>query len=224
MPEPFHFAGFAGPRYTQTPDEVFDVLLPVLSGAELKVLLYIIRRTFGWRKDADRISLSQIQHGITRADGAALDHGTGLAKSTAVAAIKGLETMGIIEAVRSKSDARGYESTTYRLRLAAPLSENRTSHVQKSDPPLVRESDRQQTTESTNRENGSDELHRAALKADLRARCKRYGVTLYGEQFMLDAWLASADRTIFSEQLNRVLPTANSLTQAAFDMGIREQR
>lgn len=174
MPEPFHFAGFAGPRYTQTPDEVFDVLLPVLSGAELKVLLYIIRRTFGWRKDADAISLSQIMHGITRADGTALDHGTGLAKSTAVAAIKGLETMGIIEAVRSKSEARGYESTTYRPRLAAPLSENPTSHVQKSDPPLVRESDIQQTPESTNK-NGSDVLARASFDNQIRLLCKQQG-------------------------------------------------
>src|SRR5689334_14113947 len=168
MPDaPFHFGGFTGPRYTQTPDELFDVLLPVLSGAELKVLLYIIRRTFGWRKDADAISLSQIMHGITRADGTPLDHGTGLAKSTAITAIKGLEDKGCIEAVRSKTDARGFETTTYRPCMAAGLSENRTSHVQKSDPPLVRESDIQETPVTTNNKNGSDNswpLVRAAFK------------------------------------------------------------
>jgi hypothetical protein len=39
------FQGFASPNYAQVPDALFDELLPDLSGAELKVLLYIIRRT-----------------------------------------------------------------------------------------------------------------------------------------------------------------------------------
>jgi hypothetical protein len=179
VPEPFHFSGFAGPRYTQTPDELFDVLLPVLSGAELKVLLYIIRRTFGWRKDADTISLSQIMHGITKADGTPLDHGTGLAKSTAIAAIKGLEAKGIIEAVRSgNTGARGFETTSYRPRLAAPLSDNPTSLVQKSDLPLVRESDIQQTDVTTYNKNGSEPglSERIQLETEIRTfagRCRQ---------------------------------------------------
>lgn len=51
------------------PDGLFDILLPRLSGAELKVLLYIVRRTFGWKKNSDRISLSQFENGITRKTG-----------------------------------------------------------------------------------------------------------------------------------------------------------
>jgi hypothetical protein len=43
------FKGFLSPRYTQVPDELFDELMAYLSGAELKVLLYIIRRTFGFK-------------------------------------------------------------------------------------------------------------------------------------------------------------------------------
>src|SRR2546423_9842309 len=54
------FEPFQGPNYTLVPDEVFDRLLPELTGAELKVLLYIIRRTFGFKKDADSISLAQM--------------------------------------------------------------------------------------------------------------------------------------------------------------------
>ena len=59
------FDGFAPglPRlqYTQVPDEVFDTLLQDLGYAELKVLLVIIRQTFGWKKTEDDISLSQIE-------------------------------------------------------------------------------------------------------------------------------------------------------------------
>ena len=48
--------------YTKTPNIVFDQLLPVLSYAELKVLLVIIRQTYGWRKQKDRITYSQFEN------------------------------------------------------------------------------------------------------------------------------------------------------------------
>ena len=67
--QPPAFAGFQSPNYTIVPDEVFDELLGVLSGAELKVLLYIIRRTLGFKKERDSISLRQMVHGIVTRDG-----------------------------------------------------------------------------------------------------------------------------------------------------------
>src|SRR5918998_799706 len=76
------FKGFLSPRYTQVPDELFDELMAYLSGAELKVLLYIIRRTFGFKKDSDNISLRQICNGIKTREGEVLDKGTGLSLST----------------------------------------------------------------------------------------------------------------------------------------------
>jgi Bacteriophage replication protein O len=72
------FKGFLSPRYTQVPDELFDKLMAHLSGAELKVLLYIIRRTFGFKKDSDNISLRQICHGIKTRGGGDLGQGNGV--------------------------------------------------------------------------------------------------------------------------------------------------
>ncbi|MFV0571724.1 MAG: replication protein [Xanthomarina gelatinilytica] len=55
-------------RYKQTthvPNELFDVHLPQLSFSELKILMYIIRQTYGWslkngkRKQRDRITYRQ---------------------------------------------------------------------------------------------------------------------------------------------------------------------
>jgi hypothetical protein len=63
---PSAFEGFASPNYIQVPDELFDLLLPTLADNELRVLLYIIRRTFGFKREADAISLSQMVSGITR--------------------------------------------------------------------------------------------------------------------------------------------------------------
>lgn len=110
-----HFYGFDAPRYTQVPDQLFDELLPHLSGAELKVLLYIIRRTFGFKKDSDAISLSQICKGITTTNGRILDEGTGLHESTVLTALKGLAAQNIIIAIKRQSPEKGYEPTMYCL-------------------------------------------------------------------------------------------------------------
>jgi phage replication O-like protein O len=54
-------------KTTQVPNEVFDRYLKELSFSELKVLLYIIRQTYGWqlkngkRKPRDRITHNQFQ-------------------------------------------------------------------------------------------------------------------------------------------------------------------
>src|SRR5215216_3621274 len=90
------FLGFRSPTYTMVPDEVFDELLVELSGAELKVLLYIIRRTFGFKRESDTISLSQMLHGIATRDGRVLDRGVGLSKKTLLDALRRLGARRII--------------------------------------------------------------------------------------------------------------------------------
>jgi DNA-binding MarR family transcriptional regulator len=120
------FRGYTRPTYTMVPDELFDEQLPDLSGAELKVLLYIIRRTLGFKKDADTISLSQICNGITRKDGRQLDRGTGLNRDTVSKVVKSLEDGGYIIREMRQSTERGNEPTVYRLNFI-PWSENPTS-------------------------------------------------------------------------------------------------
>src|SRR5215213_7769335 len=118
MAAPPPFRGFSGPNYTPVPDELFDELMVELSGAELKVLLYIIRRTFGFKRDADTISLSQMLGGIVTHDGRVLDRGAGIKdKKTLLAAIKSLDERKIILTQRQQSAARGNEPTTYSLNM-----------------------------------------------------------------------------------------------------------
>jgi phage replication O-like protein O len=111
------FQGFLSPRYTQVPDELFDELMAHLSGAELKVLLYIIRRTFGFKKDSDTISLNQICKGITTKKGEVLDRGTGLSQNAVLSALKGLIAKKAIVAKRNSSPEKGHEPTTYSLNI-----------------------------------------------------------------------------------------------------------
>ena len=123
----FHFNGFRSPNGTIVPDEFFDELMTQLTEGELRVLLYIIRRTFGWKKQSDNISLKQMIDGIKAHDGRVIDRGAGVVRSAAVRAIKGLEEKGVILAVRNRSAEKGDEPTTYTLRfLEAPVFSKET--------------------------------------------------------------------------------------------------
>lgn len=115
-PAAFFFEGVESPNGTIFPDVLIDRVMPHLSGAEFKVLAYIVRRTFGFKKESDSISLDQICNGITRRDGSVLDEGTGLARKTAVAAIQGLESKGVILCQRRSSPEKGNLPTTFALR------------------------------------------------------------------------------------------------------------
>jgi phage replication O-like protein O len=84
------------PNFTQIPNILFDDWLPDLSKSELKVLLYIMRRTYGFHKKADKISLTQIQEGITTRGGDKLDNGTNLNRTNLTKAIQSLEQKNIL--------------------------------------------------------------------------------------------------------------------------------
>lgn len=110
------FKGFSRPNTTPTPDEVFDTFMTQLTHAELKVLLYIVRRTFGFKKDTDSISLNQISNGITTKDGRELDRGAGLSKQGAITAVQNLEKKGLIVVGRVKTKDGYNHVNVYKLR------------------------------------------------------------------------------------------------------------
>lgn len=110
------FAGFKKPTYTVVPDEVFDELLADLTGAELKVLLYICRRTFGFKKSSDTISLNQIADGITTKDGRVLDQGTGLSQRHVQRTVRSLEEKNIVEVDRQVSEDGDSDINVYSLK------------------------------------------------------------------------------------------------------------
>lgn len=60
--------GFLSPNYTQTPNNLFDELMQDMTEAELKVVLAIVRKTMGYHKKSDEISLSLLEEmtGLSR--------------------------------------------------------------------------------------------------------------------------------------------------------------
>jgi len=89
-------------RWTQIPDDWLDTLIPQLGEAEVRVVLWIGRQTYGWKKDWDQISLAQIVEN------------TGLSMSAANKAAKSLEQKGIIEVKRTTAIDGGAEANRYR--------------------------------------------------------------------------------------------------------------
>jgi hypothetical protein len=76
--------GFEGPNYTQVPNALMDRWLPELSCAELKVLLYLMRRTFGFQREQHAAGLRRICDG------------TGLHLETVADAVKRLRARGLL--------------------------------------------------------------------------------------------------------------------------------
>ncbi len=148
----FHFEGFESPNTTPVPDVVFDRLLAQLGEAELKALLYIIRRTFGFKRDRDPISFNQFLRGITTRDGRVLDEGCGVRNRTTLSnALKSLEEKGIIRSEKGE-DERGENITTvYMLRFKNDdergVVRNPYHRSTEFAPPVVRHAYPQETVE-----------------------------------------------------------------------------
>lgn len=83
--------------YTPIANEILDALVqaPFL-GAELRVILYIIRKTYGFGKTEDGISLTQFEHA------------TNQSRPTVVKAIKNLQLVNTIELVNSGNSKNSF--------------------------------------------------------------------------------------------------------------------
>lgn len=110
------------PNSTQIPDVILDHWMGHLSGAEFKVVMYIARRTYGFGKDSDTISLNQLARGIRMRRGGQLDYGTGLSRSSVKSACASLVGRGVL--VKTQATVAGSDEpdeNTYRLNLYAPV-------------------------------------------------------------------------------------------------------
>lgn len=53
--------GFTSPQYTQTPNDLFDLVMRDMEKSELKVVLAVIRKTLGFHTKVARMSMREIQ-------------------------------------------------------------------------------------------------------------------------------------------------------------------
>lgn len=174
------FDGFYMPNSTPVPDNFFDELLADLSGAEVKVVCYVMRRTFGFKRQSDNISISQMLNGIVKKDGTRLDRGTGLSKPTLLRALRTLKERRVLIANRNSSTERGDEATNYHLNIRegdggkilthGGVAQSFTTGVVKNfNPPVVKKINPQDTViQDTDYNNNVNVAFKKFEKTDLR--------------------------------------------------------
>jgi len=139
--------GYDGPNYTQTPNLFLDDHLPKMGCAETKVVLAVIRQTFGWHKQQDRISISQFESL------------TGLSRQGVVNGIEDALERGIIQ---RHSSGNGYVYSLV-VNEVDHQGEGVVNDVdqgsQRSRPKVVNEVDPQKKGKETNQKKESAPAH-----------------------------------------------------------------
>jgi len=85
----------AGVELWRIQQHFIDHIMADCTGAEVKAALYLYRRTVGFNKRSDEVSLTQICHGITRKDGSLVNRGTGLDRKSALKAAEAIVEKGL---------------------------------------------------------------------------------------------------------------------------------
>jgi len=142
-------------NHTQTSNDFIDNHMKNLSGAATKVFLAISRKTIGWHKDTDFISLSQIMSI------------TGLSNKGSIKAIKELEENNLIIVTRNKNEKNRNFTNKYELNYEqnTVASEQKSQGSEKSSP---KGSEKSSQTKESNKETLSkekDDLITIKLKA-----------------------------------------------------------
>lgn len=113
------------PNYTQIPNLLLDTLMMDLSHLELKILLFICRKTFGWHKIRDHISLSQFEKFVDVKS-----------RSHLCEALDRLQEKGMIKKTQEGNQSDGTLKNYYEL-IITQCPEGTTPPVPEQAPPPV---------------------------------------------------------------------------------------
>lgn len=111
MATPKNFTGFDPPaqNWFRMPNEWIELCAEINSLAEMKVVQYVMRHTWGHQEYGirKRISVDEFMNGRRRVDGERMDRGTGLSKPSVIAGLRSAVERGLlIEEVDDSDRAR----------------------------------------------------------------------------------------------------------------------
>src|SRR3712207_6181222 len=138
------FPGFDRPEsnFFRMPNTWTDITAEIDSIAELKVVEYILRHTWGYQEFGIKkhITIDEFVNGRRRQDGSRMDKGTGLSERAVYDGLRKAVSNGLIEEEVDDSDrGRIKKSCSLRMRENAPADEGLQSlqaGVQSLRPPL----------------------------------------------------------------------------------------
>lgn len=115
------------PNYTQVPNCIFDYWMQILSHVDFKILLHVCRKTFGWHKTEDKISISQISRE------------TGISKSSVILGLQRLIDFELIIKIKSKDEFDGSDAPNcYEIHIHEDIEKTQGSLL-KTHPPVFSE-------------------------------------------------------------------------------------
>src|SRR5947207_2212341 len=144
MPENAHtpvpstqFTGFSRPEsnFFRMPNEWIDITADIDNIAELKVVQYILRHTWGYQEYGlkKHITIDEFIRGRRRRDGTRLDKGTGLAEQSVRNGLADALTHGLIEEFVDAAD-RARVKKYYGLRMHHEVS---ADHLPADEPDFL---------------------------------------------------------------------------------------
>lgn len=159
------FEGFVPPtkNFFHMPNEWINICAKINNLAELKVVQYVLRHTWGYREYDGKpkpITVDEFMHGRKYADGTRIDEGTGLSKPSVIQGLKYAIKNGYLTCETDDTDkARVIKS--YALKMSSALGVKILDPQIRGKDPLPRGS-RSFTTEVNNLDiKGKDPLQRS---------------------------------------------------------------
>ena len=140
------------PNAFQIPNSVIDELLAKLTCAELKCYLFVVRKTKGWNKESDSISVSQFMEV------------TGLSNRSVITACESLVEMGLLERSGGERKLNTYSvkafdfSETGEKSSSDKTGENFSETGEKSSSDLVKKVHTQNNNKKNTKKSESDLL------------------------------------------------------------------
>lgn len=152
------------PNAFQIPNSVIDELLAKLTCAELKCYLFVVRKTKGWNKESDNISVSQFMEV------------TGLSNRSVITACESLVEMGLLERSGGERKLNTYSVKAFEIsptgeksssdetgEKTSPTGENFSQTGEKSSSDLVKKVHIQNNNKNTIQNNNKKNTKKSVL-------------------------------------------------------------
>src|SRR6266581_223049 len=125
------FEGFSKPEanFFRLPNEWTDITAQVTSLAEMKLVEYVLRHTWGYSEYdiVKKITTDEFMHGRKGKDGNRIDHGTGLSNKSVIEGLHKAVEHGLLEVETDDRDKARIKKF-YKLKMKTPLQEDNDSY------------------------------------------------------------------------------------------------
>ncbi len=125
------YEGFSKPEanFFRLPNEWTDITAQVTSLAEMKLVEYVLRHTWGYSEYdiVKKITTDEFMHGRKGKDGNRIDHGTGLSNKSVIEGLHKAVQHGLLEVETDDSDKARIKKY-YKLKMKIPLQEENGSY------------------------------------------------------------------------------------------------